>query len=58
VNGGGNMDLYTTYTRGADANDLRRFDAFLLGALLMAVDEETARTALEAAAADVNGGRS
>jgi hypothetical protein len=56
--GGGNLDLYATYTRGADANDLRRFGAFLLGALLTAVDEETARTALEAAADDVNRERS
>jgi hypothetical protein len=51
-----NLDLYKAYTLGADINALHRFDSFLIGWLLSAVDEETARAALEAAAAQVNGG--
>jgi hypothetical protein len=53
-----NLAIYETYVAGADANDLRRFDSFLLGALLEAVPESVARAACEAAAADVNGRRS
>jgi hypothetical protein len=48
-------EQYDTYVRGADANDRRRFDAFLLGYLLHAVDPQVRTEALEAAAADVNG---
>jgi hypothetical protein len=50
-----NLDLYNEYIKGADANDRRRFDSFLIGWLLSALDEDTARQALEAAAAQVNG---
>lgn len=53
-----NLDLYDEFTRGADANDRRRFDSFLIGFLLNSVDEETARAALETAASHVNGGAS
>jgi hypothetical protein len=53
-----NLDLYKAYTLGADINALHRFDSFLIGWLLSAVDEETAKAALEAAAAQVNGGAS
>jgi hypothetical protein len=51
-------EQYDAYVRGADANDRRRFDAFLLGYLLHAADETTRKDALEAAAADVNGAAS
>ena len=47
---------YEAYIAGADTNDRRRFDSYLLGYLLHAVDDETRTAALEAAAADVNGG--
>lgn len=51
-----NVDLYEPYVQGADANDRRRFDSFLIGFLLNSVDDETAHAALDAAAADVNRG--
>lgn len=50
------MEQYDAFVRGADANDRRRFDSYLLGYLLHAADYETRKAALEAAAADVNGG--
>lgn len=49
------LDRYDFYVRGADAHDRRRFDAYLLGYLLNAVDETTREAALVAAAAAVNG---
>jgi hypothetical protein len=50
-------EQYDAYIAGADANDRRRFDAYLLGYLLHAADDVTRKDALEAAAADVNGAR-
>lgn len=50
------IQQYDSYIAGADANDRRRFDSYLLGYLLNAADYETRKSALEAAAADVNGG--
>jgi hypothetical protein len=50
-------EQYESYTAGADLNDRRRFDAYILGYLLHAADDETRKAALEAAAADVNGAR-
>jgi hypothetical protein len=50
-------EQYDAYTAGADLNDRRRFDAYILGYLLHAADDETRKAALEAAAADVNGAR-
>lgn len=48
-------EQYESYIRGADSNDRRRFDAYLLGYLLNAVEPHVLTEALEAAAADVNG---
>jgi hypothetical protein len=66
-------EQYDAYTAGADLHDRRRFDAYLLGYLFHAADDETRKAALEAAAvvyslelvtpataeawADVNGAR-
>lgn len=53
-----NLNKYESYIAGADRNDRSRFDSFLIGWLLSAVDEETATRALDEAAAQINGGAS
>lgn len=56
--GATSLDKYESYIAGADRNDRSRFDSFLIGWLLSAVDEETATRALDEAAAQINGGGS